>query len=223
MEEAVLTCGGLGLRHGAACVQQSRPPRQPRFRKSLAFPGPAISRMFTWAPAACGFSRGRGSARRGRRTRIGKDVGPMELVTGATGYVGSRLVRRLAAEGRGVRALARRPERVERLPGVEAVGADLLGRRAARRTLLEGCETAYYLVHSMEGGERQRGRLRRPRPARGHRVRRGGRGRRGGADRLPGRHRAGGRRPPRTCARGSRWRRSCSAPCPAPPPCAHRS
>ena len=51
----------------------------------------------------------------------------MDLVTGATGYVGSRLVRRLAAEGRGVRALARRPERVERLPGVEPVGADLLG------------------------------------------------------------------------------------------------
>ncbi len=39
----------------------------------------------------------------------------MELVTGATGYVGARLLRRLADEGRPLRALARRPERVEPL------------------------------------------------------------------------------------------------------------
>ena len=65
--------------------------------------------------------------------------------------MGSRLVRRLAAEGRSVRALARRPERVESLPGVEAVEGDLLGE-ARLADLLDGCETAYYLVHSMEGG-----------------------------------------------------------------------
>ena len=47
----------------------------------------------------------------------------MELVTGATGYVGSRLLRRLVAEGRPVRALARRPES---LAEVEAVRGDLL-------------------------------------------------------------------------------------------------
>ncbi len=82
---------------------------------------------------------------------MGKDVGLMEVVTGATGYVGSRLVRHLAAEGRSVRALARRPESVERLPGVEAVEADLLGDTRLAG-LLEGCTTAYYLVHSMEGG-----------------------------------------------------------------------
>jgi len=73
----------------------------------------------------------------------------MELVTGGTGYVGSRLVRRLAAEGRPVRALARRPERLEPMPGVEPLRADLMtgeGLEAA----LEGCSTAYYLIHSME-------------------------------------------------------------------------
>jgi len=73
----------------------------------------------------------------------------MELVTGATGYVGGRLLRRLAAEGRPVRALARVPARVERLPGVDALRAELLtgeGLTAA----LAGCHTAYYLVHSME-------------------------------------------------------------------------
>jgi uncharacterized protein YbjT (DUF2867 family) len=74
---------------------------------------------------------------------------PMELVTGATGYVGARLLRRLAAEGRPARALARRPERVEGLAGVEPVQADLISGAGLSRAL-EGCSTAYYLVHSME-------------------------------------------------------------------------
>lgn len=73
----------------------------------------------------------------------------MELVTGATGYIGSRLLRRLASEGRPVRALARRPERVEALPGVEAVRGDLLSG-AGLAAALDGCDTAHYLVHSME-------------------------------------------------------------------------
>jgi uncharacterized protein YbjT (DUF2867 family) len=70
----------------------------------------------------------------------------VELVTGATGYVGSRLLRRLAAEERPARALARRPEP---LPGVEVVRGDLL-TGAGLEEALDGCSTAYYLVHSME-------------------------------------------------------------------------
>ena len=73
----------------------------------------------------------------------------MELVTGSTGYVGTRLLRRLAGDGRTVRALARRPELVEPLGGVEAVRADLVSGAGLTRAL-EGCATAYYLVHSME-------------------------------------------------------------------------
>jgi uncharacterized protein YbjT (DUF2867 family) len=77
----------------------------------------------------------------------------MELVTGATGYVGSRLLRRLADAGRPARALARNPDRLEGLAGVEGVRGDLL-TGAGLEEALAGCETAYYLVHSMEpGGE----------------------------------------------------------------------
>jgi uncharacterized protein YbjT (DUF2867 family) len=75
--------------------------------------------------------------------------GEMELVTGATGYVGGRLLRRLAQEGRPVRALARRLEAVEPIEGVEAVRGDLLDG-AGLDEALTGCHTAYYLVHSME-------------------------------------------------------------------------
>jgi uncharacterized protein YbjT (DUF2867 family) len=73
----------------------------------------------------------------------------MELVTGATGYVGSRLVRRLAGEGRAVRALARDPGRLEPVDDVDQVQGDLVSGAGLERAL-EGCETAYYLVHSME-------------------------------------------------------------------------
>jgi uncharacterized protein YbjT (DUF2867 family) len=70
----------------------------------------------------------------------------MELVTGGTGYVGSRLLRRLVEEGRPVRAFARRPEL---LADVEGVRGDLLTGSGLEEAL-EGCSTAYYLVHSME-------------------------------------------------------------------------
>jgi uncharacterized protein YbjT (DUF2867 family) len=73
----------------------------------------------------------------------------MELVTGATGYVGGRLTRRLVREGRAVRALARDASRLEPLPGVEAAEGDLLTGRSLAQAL-DGCTTAYYLVHSME-------------------------------------------------------------------------
>jgi uncharacterized protein YbjT (DUF2867 family) len=73
----------------------------------------------------------------------------MELVTGATGYVGGRLVERLLAEGRPVRGLARRPERLEGVRGLEPAAGDLL-TGAGLEVALHGCHTAYYLVHSME-------------------------------------------------------------------------
>ena len=71
----------------------------------------------------------------------------MNLVTGATGYVGGRLLERLVREGRPVRAMARDPAAVG--ADVEAVRADVVtgeGLDAA----LDGIDCAYYLVHSME-------------------------------------------------------------------------
>lgn len=76
------------------------------------------------------------------------------LVTGATGYVGGRLVPRLLAPGRRVRVLVRDPERVSARTWSKAVEV----RRADLRTgdgleaALAGVGTAYYLVHSMSAG-----------------------------------------------------------------------
>src|SRR5689334_25032731 len=75
--------------------------------------------------------------------------GAMELVTGATGYIGGRLIERLVREGRPVRAMTRRPEAVEWLPGVEGVRADAVSG-AGIDEALDGCRSAYYLIHSME-------------------------------------------------------------------------
>jgi uncharacterized protein YbjT (DUF2867 family) len=75
----------------------------------------------------------------------------MELVTGSTGYMGGRLIERLRAEGRPVRALARDAARFAPLDGVELVEGNLLQAETLARAL-EGCSTAYYLVHSMEIG-----------------------------------------------------------------------
>lgn len=75
------------------------------------------------------------------------------LVLGASGYIGSHLVPRLAAEGHQVRAAARRAEVLEARgwEGVEAVSADAL-KPDSLAAALAGIDVAYYLVHSMGGG-----------------------------------------------------------------------
>jgi uncharacterized protein YbjT (DUF2867 family) len=75
---------------------------------------------------------------------------PLILVTGATGYLGGRLVPRLLATGRRVRCLARNPERLagRRWPGVEVVKGDV-SDPASLESALRGVTQAYYLVHAM--------------------------------------------------------------------------
>lgn len=72
------------------------------------------------------------------------------LLTGATGYIGGRLLPVLEESGRPVRCLARRPEhlRPKTDPATEVVEGDILDR-ASLAPALRGVETAYYLVHSM--------------------------------------------------------------------------
>ncbi len=75
---------------------------------------------------------------------------PGILLTGATGYVGGRLLRALEERGGAVRCLTRRPEAV--VPHREhemVVAGDVLDARVAAPRRCEGVETAYYLVHSM--------------------------------------------------------------------------
>ena len=72
------------------------------------------------------------------------------LVTGATGYIGGRLVPRLHDHGYAVRCFARAAHRLRgRFPcGVE-IAEGSIHDSAALRTALQGCDVAYYLVHSM--------------------------------------------------------------------------
>jgi len=72
------------------------------------------------------------------------------LLTGATGYVGGRLLKALEQAGHRVRCLARRPEflRSKVAAGTEVVPADLLDRTSLMPAMA-GMQVAYYLVHSM--------------------------------------------------------------------------
>ncbi len=76
------------------------------------------------------------------------------LVTGATGYIGGRLVPRLLEAGHSVRCFAREPGRLSgRFAGVEVVGGDVFDRESVVRAL-SGIEVAFYLVHSMSSSRR---------------------------------------------------------------------
>ncbi len=76
------------------------------------------------------------------------------LIVGASGYVGGRLVALLAAEGHQLRLASRDPRGLaERFPETEVVRVDLLDP-ATLPAALEGIDTAYYLAHSMAGGEK---------------------------------------------------------------------
>jgi uncharacterized protein YbjT (DUF2867 family) len=73
------------------------------------------------------------------------------LVTGATGYIGGRLVPLLLAEGHSVRVLVRDARRLRARPWVsqvDVVQGDVNDSRSLE-TALDGMDAAYYLVHSM--------------------------------------------------------------------------
>ena len=77
------------------------------------------------------------------------------VVTGATGYVGGRLVPSLLAAGYNVRCVARRPEELSDRSWkdrVEIVKADL-SHPDEISVALNGAQAAYYLLHSMSSSD----------------------------------------------------------------------
>lgn len=75
---------------------------------------------------------------------------PLILLTGATGYVGGRLLRSLESRGHTVRCLARRPEILGEKAGAstQVVAGDVLDRPSLDAALKD-VDAAYYLIHSM--------------------------------------------------------------------------
>ncbi len=78
---------------------------------------------------------------------------PTVLVTGATGFIGRRLVPELVERGMTVRAMTRRPEAYDG-PG-EAVGADVHDPSSLTAPLA-GVDVAVYLVHSLDDADFER-------------------------------------------------------------------
>ena len=73
------------------------------------------------------------------------------LVTGASGYIGGRLVPRLLDRGYAVRALARNPGKLDQAPWrdrAEVVRGDLTDADSLVAAF-DGVDVVYYLVHSM--------------------------------------------------------------------------
>jgi len=81
---------------------------------------------------------------------VARPDSPLILLTGASGYVGGRLLPLLESAGYRVRCLARRPDVVKQRASAstEVVAGDVLDRPSLDDAL-RGVDVAYYLVHSM--------------------------------------------------------------------------
>jgi len=73
----------------------------------------------------------------------------MILVTGATGHIGSELVRLLSGKGASVRAVTRDPQRAQHLPGVDWVKGDLR-EAGSLASLFRGADRMFLLTSNSE-------------------------------------------------------------------------
>ena len=114
-------------------------------RRALARPpGPLLSLIsHSWTLKRKGLLRAR---------PVTKSGDQLILLTGASGYIGGRLLHGLESPGRPVRCLTRRPEILQGRvgPPTKVVEGDLLDRTSLNAAF-EGVQIAYYLVHSMGG------------------------------------------------------------------------
>ena len=76
------------------------------------------------------------------------------LVTGATGYIGGRMVPLLLEHGHRVRVMVRDPRRIAGRAWADRVevATGSIDDEAAVRAACDGMDAAYYLVHSMDAG-----------------------------------------------------------------------
>jgi uncharacterized protein YbjT (DUF2867 family) len=83
-----------------------------------------------------------------------KHMPPLILVTGATGYIASRLIPQLLDRGYQIRALARQPQRLKNkswFSQVEVTQGDVMDANTLT-SAFEDVQTAYYLIHNMSSG-----------------------------------------------------------------------
>ncbi|HCC78701.1 MAG: NAD(P)-dependent oxidoreductase [Chloroflexi bacterium GWB2_49_20] len=84
-----------------------------------------------------------------------KEQNKLILVTGATGYIGGRLVPRLLEAGYRVRCLVRDPSRLQARPWldqVEILAGDALDE-GSLLVAMQSVKVAYYLIHGLQGGK----------------------------------------------------------------------
>ena len=74
------------------------------------------------------------------------------LVTGATGFIGSRLISKLSNDGHTVKGLSRK--KLDDTKNVKYVQADVFDLEQLTNAM-SGIEVAYYLLHSMEGSKNE--------------------------------------------------------------------
>src|SRR4051794_16935494 len=118
-----------------------RPPR--RAGAAILGPGPS-------AREASPGSRPADTGRMGIDATVPKTC----LVTGATGYIGGRLVPELLARGYRVRVMTRTPRRLRDHPWldrVEVAEADATDAEQVAAAC-DGVDVVYYLVHALAGG-----------------------------------------------------------------------
>lgn len=82
---------------------------------------------------------------------------PFILITGATGYIGGRLLNSLKKEPYPIRCLLRHPQRLKEiidLPHVEIMQGDIFDKDSLIKAM-QGIQVAFYLIHSMQerGGD----------------------------------------------------------------------